>query len=243
MSTPPSISYNYSPITNRPARKQTEGYTPFTPNRSGDYNIWYHRYSGFESKQTRGDRGDVTRCCIDTDAGTTSALPNAPLCIHFALGKCFRGSSCTYRHQVPQDDDEKRLGVTQDVFGRDRHMTDRADMGGVGRFSKENRTLYVTGFKGNLPPQKLEELLKRHFSEWGKLEYIRVLPVRNIAFVRYHLRAAAEFAKVAMADQSLDNNEKLNVRWAYDDPNPIAKAVEEQNVAAQYVELVKEKIC
>ena len=66
--------------------------------------------------------------------------------------------------------------------------------------------------------------------------------MRNIAFVRYRLRGAAEFAKVAMADQPLDGDEKLNVRWAYDDPNPIAKAVEEQTVAAQFIALVKEKI-
>ena len=27
----------------------------------------------------------------------------------------------------------------------------------------------------------------------------------------------------AMADQSLDHNEQLNVRWAYEDPNPRAQ--------------------
>ena len=27
-----------------------------------------------------------------------------------------------------------------------------------------------------------------------------------------------------MAEQSLDNDEQINVRWAYDDPNPRAQA-------------------
>ena len=44
-----------------------------------------------------------------------------------------------------------------------------------------------------------------------------------IAFVRYRYRANAEFAKVAMANQSLDNKEVINVRWAMDDPNPVAR--------------------
>ena len=33
-------------------------------------------------------------------------------------------------------------------------------------------------------------------------------------------RASAEFAKIAMADQSLGNGDVINVRWATDDPNP-----------------------
>ncbi|EKE41788.1 hypothetical protein ENUP19_0139G0007 [Entamoeba nuttalli] len=232
--------YSYKPITSRPARKQSDGYVPYTPTRSGDYNIWYNRYSGFESKQTRGDRGNMTRCCIKTDAGTTKSKEESPICLHFALGKCFKGKECLYKHQLPQEEEEKHLGVIKDIFGRERHLTERDDMGGIGRFSKENRTLYVSGFKGNLPPQQIEEILRRHFGEWGELEYIRVLPIRNIAFIRYKLRGSAEFAKVAMADQSLDSNERLNIRWAYDDPNPIAKAIEEQSIASQYVQQIKD---
>ena len=49
-------------------------------------------------------------------------------------------------------------------------------------------------------------------------------PCRAIAFVTYKLRTSAEFAKIAMADQSLDHGEVLNVRWATEDPNP--KAIE-----------------
>ena len=37
------------------------------------------------------------------------------------------------------------------------------------------------------------------------------------------MRCSAEFAKVAMAGQKLDEDEVLNIRWAFADPNPIAK--------------------
>eukprot|EP00002_Diphylleia_rotans_P024174 TRINITY_DN4767_c0_g1_i4.p1 TRINITY_DN4767_c0_g1~~TRINITY_DN4767_c0_g1_i4.p1 ORF type:complete len:345 (-),score=70.63 TRINITY_DN4767_c0_g1_i4:413-1447(-) len=93
-------------------------------------------------------------------------------------------------------------------------------MGGVGTFSRDNRTLYI----GNLRIVKdIEAVMQRHFSEWGEIEAIRVLHLKNCGFVRYKLRGSAEFAKEAMSDQSLDHNEMLNVRWAVEDPNPKAK--------------------
>lgn len=45
----------------------------------------------------------------------------------------------------------------------------------------------------------------------------------SIAFIRYRLRTNCEFAKEAMANQKLDGDENLNLKWAYDDPNPVAK--------------------
>jgi hypothetical protein len=44
-------------------------------------------------------------------------------------------------------------------------------MGGVGSFNRDNRTLYVGGLKTNLPGVNLEELIIKHFAEWGDLEY------------------------------------------------------------------------
>jgi len=40
----------------------------------------------------------------------------------------------------------------------------------------------------------------------------------------------AQFAKEAMACQSLDNDEILNVRWATEDPNPVSKVQEKQRL-------------
>jgi hypothetical protein len=66
---------------------------------------------------------------------------------------------------------------------------------------------------------------------------VRVLNSRGVAFVTYSNEANAQFAKEAMAHQSLDHSEILNVRWATQDPNPVAQArdkrrVEEQAAAA-----------
>jgi hypothetical protein len=43
---------------------------------------------------------------------------------------------------------------------------------------------------------------------------VRVIPQKNIAFVRYKYRSQAEFAKEAMHCQSMEDNELLEIRWA-----------------------------
>ena len=121
-----------------------------------------------------------------------------------------------------------------DSFGRDKHSDYRDDMGGVGSFMRQNHTLYVGRIHVS---DDIEEVVARHFAEWGQVERIRVLNSRGVGFVTYSNEANAQFAKEAMAHQSLDHNEILNVRWATVDPNPMAQArdkrrIEEQAAAA-----------
>lgn len=52
---------------------------------------------------------------------------------------------------------------------------------------------------------------------------------RGVAFVTYKTRANAEFAREAMMNQSLDNNEIINVRWATADPNAIANRLDRED--------------
>jgi RNA recognition motif-containing protein len=89
-------------------------------------------------------------------------------------------------------------------------------MGGVGAFTRDNKSLYIQGLKRN---PNLEQVVKRHFGEWGELDSVRVIFDKNIAFVKYKLRAAAEFAKEAMQDQGLEGDEIIQIKWANEDPN------------------------
>ncbi|KAL9934660.1 hypothetical protein V8E36_006435 [Tilletia maclaganii] len=68
-----------------------------------------------------------------------------------------------------------------------------------------------------------EKVLRRHFEEWGEIERVRVLNGRSCGFVTYVSESAAQFAKEAMSNQSLDHGEVLNVRWSTEDPNPAAQ--------------------
>ena len=67
----------------------------------------------------------------------------------------------------------------------------------------------------------------------------RVLPARGVAFVTYTHLANAEFAKEAMAHQSLDNAETLNVRWATVDPNPLAQKREARKIEEQAADAIR----
>lgn len=60
-----------------------------------------------------------------------------------------------------------------------------------------------------------------------------MLNSRGVGFVTYSNEANAQFAKEAMAHQSLDHNEILNVRWATQDPNPVAQGREKRRVEEQ----------
>lgn len=62
----------------------------------------------------------------------------------------------------------------------------------------------------------------RYFKEWGELEYVRVFAKRCYAFIKYKNRLCTEFCKEAMTNQSLDHDEVIGIRWATDDPNPVA---------------------
>ncbi|KAK5631211.1 hypothetical protein RRF57_006925 [Xylaria bambusicola] len=109
-------------------------------------------------------------------------------------------------------------------------------MGGVGSFMRTNRTIYVGRIHVT---DDIEEIVSRHFAEWGQIERIRVLNTRGVAFITYTNEANAQFAKEAMAHQSLDHNEILNVRWATADPNPMAQAREARRIEEQAAEAIR----
>ena len=109
-------------------------------------------------------------------------------------------------------------------------------MGGVGSFQRQNRTLYVGRIHVT---DDIEEVVARHFAEWGQIDRIRVLTGRGVAFVTYSNEANAQFAKEAMSHQSLDHEEVLNVRWATVDPNPLSQKREARRLEEQAAEAVR----
>jgi hypothetical protein len=76
-------------------------------------------------------------------------------------------SECSFLHRLPPPQ-SSLPDASLDVFGREKHSDYRDDMGGVGSFSRQNRTLYI----GRLREinSKTEELVETHFQEWGEIE-------------------------------------------------------------------------
>ena len=112
-------------------------------------------------------------------------------------------------------------------------------MGGVGSFQRQNRTLYIGRIHVT---DDIEEIVARHFQEWGQIERTRVLTARGVAFVTYLNEANSQFAKEAMSNQSLDHTEIINVRWATVDPNPAAAKREVRRVEEQAAEAIRKAL-
>ncbi|KAI5803758.1 hypothetical protein EDC01DRAFT_468621 [Geopyxis carbonaria] len=219
----------------RPARPQVDPATfkgGEIPVQTGTvFNIWYNKWSGGDREDKYISKSHAEgRCNIAKDSGYTKAdkIPGSYFCLFFARGLCPRGSECEYLHRLPAVTDMFNPNV--DAFGRDKFSDYRDDMGGVGSFMRQNHTLYVGRIHVS---DDIEEIVARHFAEWGQVERIRVLNSRGVGFVTYSNEANAQFAKEAMAHQSLDHSEILNVRWATQDPNPVAQAREKRRVEEQ----------
>jgi hypothetical protein len=222
----------------RPARTQVDPATFKAPQPEANgtiFNIWYNKWSG-------GDR-DVpvqfaapNRCNIAKDSGYTKgdSIPGSYFCLFFARGICTKGRDCEYLHRLPGIHDIFNPNV--DCFGRDKFSDYRDDMGGVGSFMRQNRTLYVGRIHVT---DDIEEIVARHFAEWGQVERTRVLNMRGVAFVTYSNLANSEFAKESMAHQSLDHEEILNVRWATVDPNPAAQKREARKIEEQAADAIR----
>ena len=207
------------------------------PQTGTTFNIWYNKWAG-------GDREDaylsktaaISRCKIREHSGWTQAdkTPGSYFCLFFARGICPKGHECEYLHRLPGVYDLFNPNI--DCFGRDKHSDYRDDMGGVGSFLRQNRTLYIGRIHVT---DDIEEIVARHFQEWGEIDRIRVLTARGVAFITYVNEANSQFAKEAMAHQALDNGEVLNVRWATVDPNPLSQKREVARIEEQAAEAVR----
>lgn len=216
----------------RPAPQQQEFIhkSKYTLEGSNEYNIWYDRYIGHQSGGFTSKEAAVTRCELEFDAGKTKAdmlnAVNKYFCLHFARGACSLGAECNWYHRTPvYSDYTVRNDTVKDIFGRELHMNHRDDMGGIGCINSPSRTLYVGGLltRKYESVEALEKRLWEQFGEWGEVESINLITRLSVAFVRYRNRSNCEFAREAMTNQSLGQHEVLNIRWAHDDPNPVAK--------------------
>lgn len=218
----------------RPARRQVD---PDEIQRSAhtegneEYNIWYGRHltDRLDHSNPAEREAALYRCDPARDSGFTLAdtrpgVGVAYFCAFFAKGCCTKGHECLYKHRIPSRDDEGSIEWSRDVFGRERHRDHRDDMGGVGSFNHECKTLFVGGL--HIDPleedclKKLEAFLWDTFGLWGDVKSVRVIPKKLFGFVTYHYRVQAEFAKVAMADQPAGKyGAVLSVKWAHQDTN------------------------
>ena len=187
-----------------------------------------------------------------------SAIPY--FCVRFAKGDCYYGKNCKKLHSIPTIKQMTKIPMSYDIFGREKETKNREDMGGTGAYNANCRTIYVGKLNTiklklnsnkketlnelkNRKNRKMCEILARHFCEWGQIEHISYKPNLNIAFIRYY-----HDVPLNLQNNQLDN-EVLNVRWAYEDPDPKAKLrIKKENeqkirqAREQYHQIKKRKI-
>ncbi|KAF9135866.1 Pre-mRNA-splicing factor [Mortierella sp. 14UC] len=238
--------------TSRPARKQVAKDKVLGPTRGGvsggggkpgqTYNIYYDKWTGGPRSSNQGSNSKEKspyRCDPVKDTGRTKGTynPNAYFCAFFAKGCCPHGEECGWLHRIPTRQDQADTG--KDVFGRERFDEHRDDRGGVGSMRSDSKTLYV----GRIHPSPdMETIVEKHFQPWGELERIKVLKDKGVAFVTYQNRLNAEFAKEAMANQSLDHGEIVNIRWATEDPNPGVQAMNKRKAVEMTRHAIESKL-
>jgi hypothetical protein len=156
----------------RPARPQVDPDTfkgGEIPAQTGTvFNIWYNKWSGGDREDKYISKSHAEgRCNIAKDSGYTKAdkIPGSYFCLFFARGLCPRGAECEYLHRLPTVHDLFNPNV--DCFGRDKFSDYRDDMGGVGSFMRQNHTLYVGRIHVS---DDIEEVVARHYAEWGQVE-------------------------------------------------------------------------
>lgn len=193
------------------------------PEQTGNvFNIWYYNWGAKDGTQTKSK----FRVDIKKDSGYTRAnkIPDSYICLFFARGCCHKGKNCEYLHRLPSSKKDN-FPATKDCFGRDKFSDYRDDMGGVGNFLVTNKTLYLGQLLVDEVARGLtiEELITSNFQEFGQVERLRVIHSRSCGFLTFKDEWSAQFAKEAMAHQSIVKNELLNIRWANEDPDPKAK--------------------
>lgn len=210
------------------------------------FNIWYNKWSQGQNGQERFVNPFRLEPQLHSGITNGDKEGNAFFCLYFAKGMCCLGKKCAYKHHIPQDEDIQKLSLKTDVldcFGREKFGDYRDDMGGVGSFRKNNRTIYIGGLMGalnnkTLKPSQIESRLRFMFSRLGELDRIRFIESKNCAFVTYRYQANAEFAKEVMSNQTLltvsdkewDERKEgtgLLMKWANDDPDPASKQREQ----------------
>ncbi|GAA5988057.1 hypothetical protein JCM11641_007912 [Rhodosporidiobolus odoratus] len=219
-------------VKRRPARKQQAAEKKQLEQTGQTYNVWYHKWAGGDKYDSYNNQEkSSTRVNIKLDQGYTRADGDGTqyVCMFFARGCCPLGHECSYLHRLPSPT-HRLPDAALDVFGREKHSGYRDDMGGVGSFNRQNRTLYVGKLRET---RNTAEVVESHFEEFGEIERIKILTNRGVAFVTYVSELNAQFAKEAMMHQSLDSDEVLNVRWATEDPNPVAARQEAARLVNQ----------
>lgn len=185
-----------------------------------EYNIWYDKYLT-DRRENKDLIASTYKCEIELDTGYTLSdkiSSSGYFCVYFAKGSCSFGSKCKYFHRVPTIEECQSIENIKDIFGRTRFATTKVDNGGVGVFTKEIRTLYLTNLKLiKSMSEKAKNKINQVFNQFGCVEDVKLYLEKAFCFVKFSHRCQAEFAKEAMTGQKIFGDDVLVIKWAVEE--------------------------
>ncbi|KAJ2357949.1 Pre-mRNA-splicing factor slt11 [Coemansia erecta] len=157
----------------------------------------------------------------------------AHVCSFFVKGQCTRGRACPYRHEMPDGDPElARQNIADRYHGANdpvaRRMLAR-NAQTPDRLAPPADASISSLFAMRLDPGVQQSHLHDHFSMFGELKSVVVVPKNSCAFVNFKNRAGAEAAALAARDGCVVNG--VPVRLAWGRPRPKGPASEESSGA------------
>lgn len=185
-----------------------------------EYNIWYDKYLT-DRRENKDLIASAYKCELELDTGYTlldKQSSSGYFCVYFAKGSCSFGSKCKYFHRVPTIEECQSIENIKDIFGRTRFATTKLDNGGVGIFTKEIRTLYLTNLKLiKSTSDKAKNMINQVFNQFGCVEDVKLFLEKAFCFVKFSHRCQAEFAKEAMVGQKIFGDDVLVIKWAVEE--------------------------
>jgi len=138
------------------------------------------------------------------------------LCSFYAAGKCNRGDSCPYRHEMPQTGELAKQNIKDRYFGQNDPVANKL----LGRLNKPTEKAQspsdlsiTTLWVGGVDIQTTEEELRSIFSKFGEVASIRLVLEKSCAFVTFATRSGAEAAAESLWDKLVIRNHSLRIAW------------------------------
>lgn len=144
---------------------------------------------------------------IARNRGKTNYNRNrARICTFYVTGRCTRGDTCPYRHEMPSEHElQTRTSIKDRYLGNKDPLADRILSRAAGLGSGKSAKLeppadqtITTLFVANIPGHATESDVRGAFTPFGVLTKLKLVPEKSCAFVTFQRRAAAEEAAMAL---------------------------------------------
>ncbi|KXN74439.1 hypothetical protein CONCODRAFT_76837 [Conidiobolus coronatus NRRL 28638] len=156
----------------------------------------------------------------------------AHICSFFVRGNCNRGTSCPYRHEIPEEPNYPRQNIKDRYHGTNdpvaKKILDRA--ANVPTLTPPKDRTITSLFATQLHPETSQEDLKEFFNKFGAIKSVVLVTKAKAAFINFSSREAAE-AAAENSNNVVIRETLINVVWGR--PKTQAPKNEIQSSSAQ----------